>query len=90
MDEHGVRREIVWMPEIVPEKLAEVDSENARLAQEEQIVQARKAKMDAIRKREDDMATLVQSYWKAILDRDMFAKEKKARKKKQKGGGKKK
>merc|ERR1719161_678153 len=56
----------------------------------EQKVQARKAKMDAIRKREDDMATLVQSYWKAILDREMFAKEKKARKKKQKGGGKKK
>jgi len=39
---------------------------------------------------EDAMATLVQSYWKAILDREMFAKEKKARKKKQKGGGKKK
>jgi hypothetical protein len=72
------------------EHFEKVDSENARLAQEEQIVQARKAKMDAIRKREDDMATLVQSYWKAILDRDMFAKEKKARKKKQKGGGKKK
>merc|ERR1719235_2831507 len=59
-------------------------------AQKEQIVAARKAKMDAIRKREDDMATLVQSYWKAILDRETFAKEKKARKKKQKGGKKKK
>merc|ERR1719353_2434024 len=72
------------------EHFEKVDAENARLAQEEQIVAARKAKMDAIRKREDDMATLVQSYWKAILDREMFAKEKKARKKKQKGGGKKK
>jgi len=72
------------------EHFEKVDAENARLAQEEQIVAARKAKMDAIRKREDDMATLVQSYWKAILDRESFAKEKKARKKKQKGGGKKK
>jgi hypothetical protein len=72
------------------EHFEKVDAENARLAQEEQIVAARKAKMDAIRKREDDMATLVQSYWKAILDRETFAKEKKARKKKQKGGGKKK
>merc|ERR1719440_1398582 len=71
------------------EHFEKVDAENARLAQEEQIVAARKAKMDAIRNREDKMATLVQSYWKAILDREMFAKEKKARKKKQKGGKKK-
>merc|ERR1712196_662003 len=68
------------------EHFEKVDAENARLAQEEQIVAARKAKMDAIRAREDTMATLVQSYWKAILDREVFSKEKKARKKKQKGG----
>lgn len=76
--------------EELEEHFAKVDMENARLEQELQIVNARTAKMAAKRKKEDDMATLVQSYWKAIIDREAFSKEKKAKKKKQKGGGKKK
>merc|ERR1719265_1053474 len=76
--------------EELEEHFAKVDMENARLEQEQQIVNARTAKMAAKRKKEDDMATLVQSYWKAIIDREAFSKEKKAKKKKQKGGGKKK
>merc|ERR1719353_2430325 len=76
--------------EELEEHFAKVDMENVRLEQEQQIYAARKSKLDSKRRKEDEMATLVQSYWKAILDREAFTKEKKAKKKKQKGGGKKK
>jgi chromosome segregation ATPase len=76
--------------EELEEHFAKVDMENARLDQEQQIVNARLTKNANKRKKEDDMATLVQSYWKAILDRVAFVAEKKAKKRKQKGGGKKK
>merc|ERR1711959_670209 len=76
--------------EELEEHFAKVDMENVRLEQEQQILAARRSKFDSKRKREDEMATLVQSYWKAIIDRELFSKEKKLKKKKQKGGGKKK
>jgi hypothetical protein len=76
--------------EELEEHFAKVDMENVRLEQEQQIMAARKSKLESKRRKEDEMATLVQSYWKAILDREAFTKEKKAKKKKQKGGGKKK
>merc|ERR1711935_166369 len=76
--------------EELEEHFAKVDMENARLEQEQQIVNARLTKKTNLRKKEDDMATLVQSYWKAILDRVAFVAEKKAKKRKQKGGPKKK
>merc|ERR1719235_2953606 len=72
------------------EHFEKVDAENARLAQEEQIVAARKAKMDAIRKREDDMATLVQSYWKAIISIATRSPRRRRPRRRRKGGGKKK
>merc|ERR1719482_2230341 len=75
--------------EELEEHFAKVDMENLRLEQEAQILAARRNKQDSKRKREDEMATLVQSYWKAILDREQFTKEKKLKKKKAKGGKKK-
>merc|ERR1719353_1945160 len=75
--------------EELEEHFAKVDMENVRLEQEQQIMAARKSKLESKRKREDEMATLIQSYWKAILDREQFTKEKKLKKKKAKGGKKK-
>merc|ERR1712224_422403 len=72
--------------EELEEHFAKVDMENVRLEQEQQIMAARKSKLESKRRKEDEMATLVQSYWKAILDREAFTKEKKAKKKKQKNG----
>lgn len=75
--------------EELEEHFAKVDMENLRLEQEAQIQAARKKKNENNRKRQDEMATLIQSYWKAILDREQFTKEKKLKKKKAKGKAKK-
>jgi len=73
------------------EHFAKVDAEKLREQQEAQIEQARQTKRDEEERRLNDMATLVQAYWKAINVREAFVKEMKAKKKKGgKKGGKKK
>jgi len=73
------------------EHFAKVDAEKRRQQQEAQIEHARQTKRDEEERRLNDMATLVQAYWKAINVREQFVKERKAMKKKGgKKGGKKK
>merc|ERR1719498_554372 len=64
------------------EHFAKVDAEKLRQQQEEQIEQARQTKREEEERRLNDMATLVQAYWKAINVREAFVKERKAMKKK--------
>jgi len=65
-----------------------VDEEKRTIAAEEAIVDARRVKLEAEKKRCDDSASLMQAFWRGIIQREVYGQMKKAKKKK--GGGKKK
>merc|ERR1712139_253816 len=70
------------------EHFAKVDAEKERIRQENAITMARNKKIEAEKQRRANQASLLQAFWRAILQREEFVKIKKANKKK--GGGKKK
>merc|ERR1712118_526530 len=70
------------------EHFAKVDTEKERIRSENVIASTRQKKSEAEQARRNGQASLLQAYWRAILQREEFVKIKKAAKKK--GGGKKK
>merc|ERR1712139_348780 len=70
------------------EHFAKVDAEKERIRQENAITMARNKKIETEKQRRANQASLLQAFWRAILQREEFVKIKKANKKK--GGGKKK
>lgn len=70
------------------EHFAKVDTEKERIRSENLISQTRQRKITQEQTRRNNQASLLQAYWRAILQREEFVKIKKAAKKK--GGGKKK
>jgi len=90
LNEHteGFRREQKQLMEL-REHFQKVDQEKECISQEQQIADARLAKMTAEKDRRDGHASLVQAFWRGILERERFQQMKKAKKKKG-GGGKKK
>mmetsp|Transcript_41031 Transcript_41031/g.89655 ORF Transcript_41031/g.89655 Transcript_41031/m.89655 type:complete len:388 (+) Transcript_41031:191-1354(+) len=72
------------------EHFEKVDREQDCIASEEGIVDARRAKLEAEKKRRNESSALVQAFWRGIIQREQFGVMKKARKKKGKKGGKKK
>lgn len=69
------------------ERFDKIDEEKECIRQEESISDARRAKLEAEKTRRNDMAALVQAYWRGIQTREQYTAMKKAKKKK---GGKKK
>lgn len=73
------------------ERFYKIDEERECIRQEESIVDARKKKLEDDKQRRNEMAALVQAYWRGIITREQYATLKKQKKKKgKKGGGKKK
>lgn len=70
------------------EHFEKVDAEKECIANEEAIVDARRSKLNTERTRRDESASLVQAFWRGIIQREGYTAMKKNRKKK--GGGKKK
>eukprot|EP00927_Polykrikos_kofoidii_P048882 TRINITY_DN43057_c0_g1_i1.p1 TRINITY_DN43057_c0_g1~~TRINITY_DN43057_c0_g1_i1.p1 ORF type:complete len:383 (-),score=101.06 TRINITY_DN43057_c0_g1_i1:62-1210(-) len=69
------------------EHFEKVDAEKEFIASEEAIADARRAKLEAEKKRRNDDAAKVQAFWRGITLREAFQADKKRRRKK---GGKKK
>ncbi|CAK0895148.1 unnamed protein product [Prorocentrum cordatum] len=72
------------------ERFYKIDEERECIRQEESIVDARKKKLEDEKQRRNEMAALVQAYWRGIITREQYATLKKQKKKGKKGGGKKK
>lgn len=72
------------------ERFYKIDEERECIRQEESIVDARKKKLEDEKQRRNEMAALVQAYWRGIVTREQYATLKKQKKKGKKGGGKKK
>mmetsp|Transcript_76307 Transcript_76307/g.220454 ORF Transcript_76307/g.220454 Transcript_76307/m.220454 type:complete len:384 (-) Transcript_76307:62-1213(-) len=81
------KKELKQLAELT-DHFKKVDEEKATIQAEEAIVEARKKKREAEKARRDEMAAMVQAFWKGITTRETYAQMKKAKKKK--GGGKKK
>merc|ERR1712139_22133 len=64
------------------EHFAKVDTEKERIRSEDVISQIRQRKIQQERARRNGQASLLQAYWRAILQREEFVKIKKAAKKK--------
>lgn len=70
------------------EHFEKVEEENACIHAEELVVAARKKKLDDEKRLKNEMAAMLQAYWRGILKREEYVAEKKKAKKKK--GGKKK
>lgn len=70
------------------EHFEKVEEEYAAIRAEELVAAARKMKMDNEKKLKNEMASMLQAYWRGILKREEYKEEKK-RAKKKKGGKKK-
>ncbi|CAE7218294.1 DRC10 [Symbiodinium natans] len=70
------------------EHFEKVEEENACIQAEEALVAARKKKLDDEKRLKNEMAAMLQAYWRGILKREEYVAEKKKAKKKK--GGKKK
>lgn len=88
LNEHqeGFKKEEKQLKEL-KEHFEKVDSEKACIDQEEDISNARKAKLEAEKQRRADSAAQVQAFWRGIIQREQYQVLKKNKKKK---GGKKK
>eukprot|EP00913_Durusdinium_trenchii_P024686 g23173.t1 len=69
------------------EHFEKVEEEYAAIRAEELVAAARKMKMDNEKKLKNEMASMLQAYWRGILKREEYKEEKK-RAKKKKGGKK--
>eukprot|EP00418_Pyrodinium_bahamense_P069997 CAMPEP_0179085524 /NCGR_PEP_ID=MMETSP0796-20121207/38738_1 /TAXON_ID=73915 /ORGANISM="Pyrodinium bahamense, Strain pbaha01" /LENGTH=386 /DNA_ID=CAMNT_0020782965 /DNA_START=65 /DNA_END=1225 /DNA_ORIENTATION=- len=70
------------------EHFEKVDEERANIEAEERITEARRSKLEEERKRRSQASSLVQAFWRGIIQREQFTVMKRSKKKK--GGGKKK
>merc|ERR1719188_645006 len=68
------------------ERFYKIDEERECIRQEESIVDARKKKLEDEKQRRNEMAALVQAYWRGIITREQYASLKKQKKKKGKRG----
>merc|ERR1719188_1512774 len=72
------------------ERFDKIEEERDCIRQEDGITDARKLKLETEKQRRNEMAALVQAYWRGIVQREQYAALKKNKKKNKKGGGKKK
>jgi len=82
--EDGFKRERKRLTEL-KEHFAKVEQERECILQETGLQESRRAKMEAEKARRDDASSLVQAFWKGIIQREQYASMKRSKKK----GGKK-